>query len=171
MKKGLLVALFGLALVATLALPQTASAQDYGNTATIIGFEGSVSGTMAILVIASATVSVRLPATFTMTKLVFNDTQLIGPASVVQAFSGDTVIYTVDITNNGTEDVLAVDFTDQINAVGLALDIIVGDCMPGGRLICNAAGLIEDNPANPIMLAPSGQPGDTVTLTYTATVN
>jgi len=174
MKKGLLVALFGFALVAVLALPQTSfAATPYQNTAEVTGFTGAVSGPVSFLpgtVVSSATVWL-LPATsLSIVKGVQNITNdpLGFPSSQVPAFSGDVIEFTLVITNNGEEQIDFVTLVDTYDAGAMITDNTFGDLAPGGRLV-DVGGVIRESGAPAIVIPPG--PGTNVVLVYRATMN
>jgi uncharacterized repeat protein (TIGR01451 family) len=173
MKKGLLVALFGLTLVATLALPQMAYAQTpLPNFAEITGYT-TPSGPDTVTLTATATVWLLGPVSLVLAKGVENVSRGLGGPSTTQvpAGSGDVVKYYVSITNSSDDQVTSVDFRDTHPVPGMTLCTFAMDpiqCVDlPPELTETAPGVIEDtwdiSLMNPIVI----NSGQTITLIYT----
>ncbi|UCD84095.1 MAG: hypothetical protein JSU92_12550 [Deltaproteobacteria bacterium] len=186
MKKGLLVALFGLALVATLALPQMASAAvPLDNVVTVDQFT-TISGPVTVNISATATVNVLASASLAITKGVHNLTRFeVTPSTSTDAIVGDVVKYTVALWNDGEDVVTSVNFIDQVT-IGLPpnLNFCVAGEDPGafcenpvwvsptlgnGTMIRVAPDIIRDDAASPIQVDIGGFANATI-VTYTAIV-
>jgi uncharacterized repeat protein (TIGR01451 family) len=184
MKKGLLLAL-GLTLVAVLVLPQMAdAATPVPNQADIFGYT-TASGPTTVTISAQATVWVLGSASIAMTKGVMNLSRgEFTPTQQTDAIVGDIVQYTVVLLNAGEDEILAVDFADNLPvAVSPGLEF----CTPlddplcidptwsslalgaSGPLLLSPPFRLEDEPANPIRVAGGGLGNETI-LTYTAIV-